>query len=79
MLRRDTPERQVKRLNIILNGEPARFPEGTTVARLLAAQGEPADHVLVEVNGRFVAPGLHADHVLADGDRVEVILPAFGG
>ncbi len=40
---------------------------------------EPIKHVLVEVNGRYVAQGDYAATILRVGDRVEVITPAFGG
>ena len=66
-------------MTIILNGEPAQVAEGLTVAGLLEAEGEPAEHVLVEVDGEFVPPGKFAQRVLVEGDQVEVILPAFGG
>lgn len=66
-------------MKLILNGLQRELPEAITVADLLEHEGEPAGHVVVEVNGRFVPPGAHATLRLAEGDRVEVILPAFGG
>ena len=52
---------------------------GMAIADLLRQEGEPASHVLVEVNRTFVSPGEHQDRVLVEGDDVEIILPAFGG
>jgi len=66
-------------VKLVLNGAPATAPEGLTVAALLEREGEPAGHVLVEINRMFVPPGQHATRVLRDGDEVEIILPAFGG
>lgn len=66
-------------MKIVVDGEPAEVAAGLTVAGLLSARGEPAEHVLVELNGEFVPPGRFEHQVLAEGDRVEVILPAFGG
>ncbi len=66
-------------MTIILNGEPTQVADGLTVAGLLEAEGEPARHVLVEVDGEFVPPGQFEQRVLREGQRVEIILPAFGG
>lgn len=66
-------------MRIVLNGLELQLPPGVTVARLLELEREPADHVLVEVNGVYLPGERHAEHRLRDGDRVEVILPAFGG
>jgi thiamine biosynthesis protein ThiS len=66
-------------VRLIVNGEPREEVDGLTVADLLAGAGEPADHVLVEVNGVYLPPRRFAVQRLADGDRVEIILPAFGG
>ena len=66
-------------MKIVVDGEPAEVAAGLTVAGLLQAREEPARHVLVEVNGEYVAPGQLEHRILVEGDRVEVILPAFGG
>jgi sulfur carrier protein len=66
-------------MKITVDGAPLDVRQGMTVADLLKQQGEPADHVLVEVNQIFVPPSEHASRQLADGDEVEIILPAFGG
>lgn len=66
-------------MKIVLDGEPERVADGLTVAGLLSARGEPAKHVLVEVNGELVRQAELQRRVLREGDRVEIILPAFGG
>lgn len=66
-------------MRVQVNGEPRELEEGLTVAGLLALDREPSVHVLVEVNGALVPSGRHGVHRLAEGDRVEIILPAFGG
>ena len=66
-------------MRVTLNGLPRELADGCSVAELLELEGEPADHVVVEVNGLFVPLGEHATRRLAAGDRIEVILPAFGG
>ena len=66
-------------MKIVVDGEPVEVRDGLTVADLLLQLGEPADHVLVEINQIFVPPAEHATRVLVQGDEVEIILPAFGG
>jgi thiamine biosynthesis protein ThiS len=61
-----------------VNGEAREAGDGLTVAELLAADHEPPRHVVVEVNGDYV-PRTGYGRVLRDGDRVEIIRPAFGG
>ncbi len=66
-------------MRILLNGLPREVPEGLTVAALLRLEQEPADHVLVEVDGVYLPTAEHAARTLREGQRVELILPAFGG
>jgi len=65
-------------MRILLNGEDRQVQGGLTVAQLLD-QADPAyHHGLVEVNGELL-PRTGYGRLLVEGDRVEVILPAFGG
>jgi thiamine biosynthesis protein ThiS len=66
-------------MRIWVNDLERQVRDGLTVADLLEQDGEPAGHVLVEVNGAFLPVQRYASRVLQDGDRVEVILPAVGG
>jgi thiamine biosynthesis protein ThiS len=66
-------------MQIIINGLEQQVRQGLTVAELLAVEQEPRDHVLVEVNGAYVPATEYDSLVLQAGDRVEFILPAYGG
>ncbi|OHB74182.1 MAG: thiamine biosynthesis protein ThiS [Planctomycetes bacterium RBG_16_59_8] len=66
-------------MRLIVNGREKEFRDGLTVDALITEEGEPVGHVLVEVNGEYVPTRLQKGRVLAEGDRVETILPAFGG
>lgn len=66
-------------VTVVINGLPREIPVGSTVAELLEHEREPARHVLVEVNGVYLPARDYAARVLQAGDRVEIILPAFGG
>ncbi|HLU13269.1 MAG TPA: sulfur carrier protein ThiS [Arenimonas sp.] len=66
-------------MEILLNGEPREVPAGTTVAGLLDLAGYGGRKVAVELNLEVVPRSRHADQVLAEGDRVEVIHAIGGG
>lgn len=66
-------------MRVVLNGEERQLTEGATVSAVLAQEGEPADHVLVEINGAYCPPRRYENTRLTEGDRMEIILPAFGG
>jgi sulfur carrier protein len=66
-------------MDVILNGEPRRFPSAMTVAELLRQTGYGERRVAVEVNREIVPRSLHATHRLADGDRVEIVHALGGG
>lgn len=66
-------------MRLWVNGELRELEGALTVAALLEREHEPRVHVLVEVNGVLVPASRHLEHQLVEGDRVEIILPAFGG
>jgi sulfur carrier protein len=66
-------------MRILLNGEAREFPQPQSVSTLLLAAGYAQRRVAVEVNREIVPRSRHADHVLAEGDRVEIIQAIGGG
>ncbi|WP_394001278.1 sulfur carrier protein ThiS [Luteimonas sp. WGS1318] len=66
-------------MDIQLNGDTLAIASDTTITALLAAQGLADRRVAVEVNGEIVSRGQHATHVLAAGDRVEIVHALGGG
>ena len=62
-----------------LNGEPREFPDGLTVASLVASLGMKPDRVAVELNREIVARANWAATVLKDGDKLEVVHFVGGG
>ena len=66
-------------MDILLNGAPASFPDGSTVATLLAETGLGERRVAVEVNGGIVPRSAHPQHALREGDRVEIVHALGGG
>ena len=67
------------RMDIRLNGEPLALPAPCTLTDLLIAQGLAERRVAVEVNGEIIPRGRHAEHLLADGDVVEIVHALGGG
>lgn len=66
-------------LEIFLNGEPHRLPDGATVLDLVAGLGRDPRTVAVERNGAIVRRPEYGGTVLADGDRIEVVHFVQGG
>jgi sulfur carrier protein len=66
-------------VTIVCNGEPRSLAQATTVAALVAELALPPRQIAVEVNLQLIPRGQHAQHVLADGDRVEIVSLVGGG
>lgn len=66
-------------MEISLNGEPRQFPAPLTVASLVDTLGYTGKRIAVERNGEIVPRGRHAEVVLADGDRLEIVVAVGGG
>jgi sulfur carrier protein len=66
-------------VTIIYNGEPRETADDITIAALLEQLGLAPRHVAVEVNLDVVPRQRHAEHVLHEGDRVEVVTLVGGG
>lgn len=66
-------------MEIALNGNSLTLQDDATVATLLESQGLAGRRVAVEVNGEIVPRGRHPEHVLADGDQVEIVHALGGG
>jgi thiamine biosynthesis protein ThiS len=66
-------------LEVVLNGEPHRLPEGATVADLVAGLGRDPRTVAVERNGDLVPRARFSATRLRPGDRLEVVHFVQGG
>ena len=66
-------------LTITINGEPRQFPEIITVAALVDGLGYTGKRIAIERNGEIVPRGRHADTLLAEGDRLEIVVAVGGG
>jgi sulfur carrier protein len=66
-------------MNLLVNGQPREAAERTTIRRLLEELELPTRGIAVEVNQRVVPRQRHAEHELADGDRLEIVSLVGGG
>jgi len=66
-------------MNIILNGEQRDIPEAATAAELVDFLQLGERRIAMEVNLDIVPRGAYANHVLKEGDRVEVVHAIGGG
>lgn len=66
-------------MDIQLNGDALTVADNTTVLSLLQQQGLGGRRVAVEVNGTIVPRSRHNDHLLHDGDRIEIVHALGGG
>ena len=64
---------------IVLNGQMREIPRGSTVLAMLALTGNAQRTVAVEINREIVPKSLHAQRVIAQGDRVEIVHALGGG
>ncbi len=66
-------------MQIFVNGEARDIEAGSTLADLLAELGVQSRHVAVEANMQLVPRGVHGEHHLAEGDRLEIVTLVGGG
>jgi len=66
-------------LEIVLNGEPRKVPEGSTVLDLLADLGIEPTRVAVELDHVILKPARWLETILAAGAKVEIVHFVGGG
>lgn len=65
-------------MNVLINNESRELPLGATLADALRVCDPPAVFATA-VNLQFVPRSAYAQHVLTEGDRIEIIAPITGG
>ncbi|MFZ5698774.1 MAG: sulfur carrier protein ThiS [Pseudomonadota bacterium] len=66
-------------MKVFVNGEMRELANGTTIAMLVAALDLAGRRVAVEVNEEIVPKAVHAQTLLRDNDRVEIVHAIGGG
>ena len=66
-------------MTFILNGREREGPVGMTLAELIDELELTHQRLAVEVNEDVIPRSAHGDHVIKDGDRIEVVSFVGGG
>ena len=66
-------------MQIFLNGQTLDLQAPTSLAQLLEQQGYAQRRVAVEVNRSIVPKSRHGEHLLNEGDKVEIVHALGGG
>jgi len=66
-------------MTLTINGESRDFPDGITLAALVAQLGMKADRVAVELNLEIVPRPQWESTVLENGDKLEIVHFVGGG
>jgi len=66
-------------INITVNGDTQRYAESLALSELLDSMALAGKKIAVERNGEIVPRGAHGATLLADGDRLEIVVAVGGG
>lgn len=66
-------------MEIFINGEARQVTEEMNIAQLVETLGLVGQRIAVEVNLEIVPRSTHRQHVLRDGDRIEIVRAIGGG
>jgi len=69
----------LKTTRFTVNGEQHSFETAPTLTHLLEHLGLTGKRLAVERNGEIVPRSQHPDTVLADGDKLEIVVAVGGG
>lgn len=67
------------RVTIMLNGSAHAIDREQVLGELMASLGYAGKAVAVAINRQVIRAGAWQDHVLAEGDRVEIVRAIGGG
>ena len=68
----------MKTMELFVNGEKTSIVDVATVSDLITAL-DIRDNVAVEINREIVSRSAFTQHLLADGDQVEIVTAIGGG
>jgi sulfur carrier protein len=66
-------------IQVTVNGKPHRFEQPLEISALLARLELAGRKIAVERNGEIVPRSAHAATLVADGDRLEIVVAVGGG
>jgi sulfur carrier protein len=65
--------------SLFINGEARSFPGPVTVSGLIETLALAGKRIAVERNGEIVPRGRHAEVLLENGDKLEIVVAVGGG
>jgi len=66
-------------ITVVANGSTQQIQAGLSVADFIQLSGWKPTQVVVEYNGNVLERNALSNQIVADGDRLEVIVPVAGG
>lgn len=66
-------------MQLTVNGQPQTVPDTHSVSDLVAGLQLTGKRIAVELNGMIVPRSAHAETLLTDGDRLEIVVAVGGG
>jgi len=69
----------LKVISVSINGEARQFDTSISVAALLEQMQLGGKRIALERNGEIVPRGQFTQQMLADGDRLEIVVAVGGG
>ncbi len=66
-------------ISVSINGAPRTFEHPISVAQLIQQMELGNKRIALERNGEIVPRGQFAQQMLADGDRLEIVVAVGGG
>jgi sulfur carrier protein len=66
-------------IQVIVNGAAHRFERPLEISALVAKLALAGKRIAVERNGEIVPKSAHGSTVVADGDRLEIVVAVGGG
>jgi len=66
-------------MELIINGKTEQLPEGINAAQLIEQLGLTNERLAMEVNREIVPRSSFEAHILAAGDRIEIVRAIGGG
>jgi sulfur carrier protein len=66
-------------IRLLVNGAERRFAPPVTVRALVGEMGMEGKRIAIERNGEIVPRSRYDETMLADGDRLEVVVAVGGG
>ena len=67
------------RMQIQLNGQPHTAEQGVTLATLIDGLELESQRFAIEVNEDIIPRSIYGEHILQEGDKVEIVVAIGGG